>query len=163
MLRLWEGNPGIRWLYALLSTVSGAPFTLQILNDEGLTTHFIAPCIVTRAHCQHKSCNKCPLHVDTTDADKVKVINAAKEAATSVAKNVKVDVDTLVKGLSPSKAPTQLNQAQRHAQQQLVVQQFRQRREQAHRRVVEQARRRQQEAAQRIQLRSQQQMQLRRK
>jgi hypothetical protein len=45
------------------------------------------------------------LYVDTTEADKAKVINAAKDAAKSVAKKANVDVDSLVKGLSPSKDP----------------------------------------------------------
>ena len=63
------------------------------------------PCFNPRPHCQHKSCNKCPLYVDTTEADKAKVITAAKDAAKSVAKKANVDVDSLVKGLSPSKDP----------------------------------------------------------
>jgi hypothetical protein len=45
------------------------------------------------------------LYVDTTEADKAKVITAAKDAAKSVAKKANVDVDSLVKGLSPSKDP----------------------------------------------------------
>lgn len=66
---------------------------------------FCLPCFNPRPHCQHKSCNKCPLYVDTTEADKAKVITAAKDAAKSVSTKVNVDVDSLVKGLSPSKDP----------------------------------------------------------
>lgn len=66
---------------------------------------FCLPCFNPRPHCQHKSCNKCPLYVDTTEADKAKVINAAKDAAKSVSTKANVDVDSLVKGLSPSKDP----------------------------------------------------------
>jgi len=52
-------------------------------------------------HCNHSKCNKCPLYVDTTQADKVKVANAAKKAARSVRKNVKVDVNAMLKDPPP--------------------------------------------------------------
>ena len=48
-------------------------------------------------HCQHQSCNLCPLYADTTAADKVRVTNAAKKAARQVRKDVNVDVDALLK------------------------------------------------------------------
>ena len=59
--------------------------------------------------------------VDTTEADKAKVITAAKEAVKSVSTKANVDVDSLVKGLSPSKDPPPPQQVvQPPAQQQLV-------------------------------------------
>lgn len=53
-------------------------------------------------HCKHQSCNKCPLYADTTHADKTRVTNAAKKAARSVRKNVKVDVDSMLKDPPPA-------------------------------------------------------------
>ncbi|KAL3773663.1 hypothetical protein ACHAW5_007953 [Stephanodiscus triporus] len=50
-------------------------------------------------HCRHQSCKKCPLYADTSAADKVKVANAAKKAA----KNIKVDVDSLLKDPPPAR------------------------------------------------------------
>mmetsp|Transcript_43353 Transcript_43353/g.79340 ORF Transcript_43353/g.79340 Transcript_43353/m.79340 type:complete len:515 (+) Transcript_43353:266-1810(+) len=48
-------------------------------------------------HCQHKSCNKCPLYYDTNEADKVRVRDAAKKAARTVKDKVHVDVDAMLK------------------------------------------------------------------
>ena len=52
-------------------------------------------------HCNHSKCNKCPLYVDTTAADKTKVANAARKAARSVRKSVKVDVNAMLKDPPP--------------------------------------------------------------
>jgi len=49
------------------------------------------------AHCKHESCGKCPLYADTNAADKVRVRNAAKKAARSVKRKVRVDVDAMLK------------------------------------------------------------------
>ena len=53
-------------------------------------------------HCKHKTCNLCPLYADTSEADKARVTNAAKKAARSVRKNVKVDVNAMLKDPPPA-------------------------------------------------------------
>ncbi len=70
-----------------------------ICTTKKRNTHLLLhlPSIVARPHCPHQSCKKCPLWVDTSTADKVKSINAAKEAAKYVLKTAKVDVDSLLK------------------------------------------------------------------
>ena len=59
-------------------------------------SHGISP------HCQHESCNKCPLYYDTNEADKVRVRDAAKKAARTVKDKVHVDVDAMLKDPPPA-------------------------------------------------------------
>ena len=79
----------------------------EILCNYGHLICFAAvfPFLSYSPHCQHVSCGKCPLFVDTSSSDKRLVAKAAKKAARSVlkAEGVIVDVTTLLNDPPPLK------------------------------------------------------------